>query len=637
MPSYSQPQSYLSTITGTVLSKFQETKNYASEAWNAALEYLSALSNMVTGFRFDPVTLEYDITPISVNDYTPTAPTKPNLALTLPNSPQTPEFSSVTITPVEIPSLDVVAPTITLPDTPDVEFPTDPGEAPTLADIEYPTKPDYELPAVPVIEDLDIPSLPDITLPTFEAVAPVFDIAPPADTFSYSEGPYQSDLQDAVKDKLKDDIEQSGTGLNPDVENAIWDRAQSRQQTLNDRTHQEAENFLAARGWSAPPEVTNARVAEAHKESTRGDEQLDHEIQIEKARLAQDNIKFVIQAAIQLEGQLITHINNVADRSFQAAKYTQEAAITIFNSAIMRYNAKLNGYKVAADVYDSRIRASALELDRYRTHLEGTKVAAEVKRQQVDIYRIQVSAVEAMMNLYRTEMESARIQSEVERLRLEGYREKVNAYNAKLGAITTRYNAYQAQISGEVEKAKLYSEQVHAYTTQVQATRTKADINIAEAQTKIEHNRQLIEQYRTYILKYNSDIQAKLGELESLARVYGYQIEGYKADTQLANTRINGMIGAYDAQSRHETSRINSMLEQANLNLAAVLKAHDIQLEAMEAGSNIAAQMTAGALSSVSAEASLSYRGGYDHTRTERSSEEYDTTHRHSYQEKCCN
>jgi hypothetical protein len=78
------------------------------------------------------------------------------------------------------------------------------------------------------------------------------------------------------------------------------------------------------------------------------------------------------------------------------------------------------------------------------------------------------------------------------------------------------------------------------------------------------------------------------------------------------------------------------MLKEADLNLAAALRAHDIQVDAIKAGANVSAQLAASALASVSASAGLDYRGGYDHTTSQRSSESYSTEHRHKYCEKEC-
>ncbi|MBE9592700.1 MAG: hypothetical protein IMF19_04400 [Proteobacteria bacterium] len=617
MADMAQANQFLNNVESLVTSKFDTVSELAEDTWATTTQYLNDLSSAVAAFDYAPSDISRSTTHISHGDYNPALPDAPDLAIKIPDTPIADALEAITVSSVDVPDSDAVAPLIAMPETPDPDWPEDPGAAPNVSDVDVAAKPGYIIPAVPSLDELIVASPPEDAIPVFEATEPVFNIDPPQSIFLYEEAVYSSSLKLATESKLLDIVENGGTGLDSDVEAAIWDRALSRKQVGDLAKHDEAERYFASRGFNIPQGALVARLTELLTERARAEDDINRDIMTEQAKLAQTNTHFAITSAIQHESSIMAYLSSVAQRTLDSSKYTQEAAIALFNAGVMRYNAQLQGYQTAATVYESRIRASMLVLEKYKLKLEGTRLQSDIQKSRVEVYKIQVDALASLMNLYRIEMDSARIKSDIERLKLEGYRVKVEAYTARIGAVVSEYNAYQAQISGEVAKASVYSEQVRAHLANVEGAKIKSDISIAEAGIRLDSNRLLIDKYKSDLERYRVESQIKLGEIETKGNVYGHRISAYSADTRVASNRTNADIESYRARSEHTTALVNQEMMQAKINLDEVTRLHDLQVEVLKSSALISAQMSASALSSVAAGAQLSFRGGFEESKAE--------------------
>ena len=591
-----------------VVERFNSSKEFARDLWNIAKEYLQQLQE--GDYSLSMGALDTNVDPINESVTDPTAPTKPNINLDLPQYPTAPSLNAVSIPHVGIPSLNASSPSIDYPDAPNVTLPTDPGEPPSVTEPTLPTAPSYNIPTAPVIKDLSIPPLPPLNIPGFEGTLPVDNIDPPSSIFEYNEPEYESLLKTTVESKLEDLVKNGGTGLATDVEAALWERAKDRLALKNEQMYDEAEKYFSSRGFTLPPGALSGRLSEIQKEQVRAEQQLNYEISIEQAKLAQTNTHFAITSVIQQEANVMAYITSRNNRMLDAAKYVQEAAISIFNSQIANYAKKLAAYQTSAAVYESKVRASTLELENYKAQLEGVKLTSDVQRQKMEMYGIQVATHNTIAEIYRTRMEAVRIQSDVERLKLEGFRGKIDAYTARLNGIVSCYNVYQARVAGEAAKASVYAEQVRAYVGKVNAKRSEADINIAEANAKVEANKIKLEELRAGIEKANAVLAAKIAKADADSKIYGYDIDMYKTGISKAIAEVNAEISRYQAESSHTSDVAKLGLAQTEVFLNNVQKRQEMELEKAKSGATVAAQMAASAISAVAAGAQLNVRAG---------------------------
>lgn len=224
--------------------------------------------------------------------------------------------------------------------------------------------------AVPVKGTLNNITVPTITIPTYTLVAPTNELV-------FDEPVYQSDLQDALKTVLQDFIENGGTGLGTTIEDALWARARARQDILNEKTRNEAEEYFSSRGYTIPPGALGGRLTEALAEQSRGDAQLNYEISIEQAKLARTQSEYTMNAAITLEGQDKEKFTAMADRTLEAAKATVQVIIDLYSAKVKEYAAKIEGAKLTVEAekikVDAAVAANKSTIDSYNADIEKYK------------------------------------------------------------------------------------------------------------------------------------------------------------------------------------------------------------------------------------------------------------------------
>ncbi len=195
-------------------------------------------------------------------------------------------------------------------------------------------------------------------------------------TFNYDEPTFQSELYDLLLATFSEDLQEGATGLPEEVENAIWERGRTRQQLTNERTYNEALNFFAARGWNLPNGALAGRLQEALAEQTRADAQLNYEIMINQANLAQKNREQARAGAVEMLRYYYEYWNKYADRTLEAAKAKITASIEILKAEIEKFKAKVDVIIKNADVnMRMALEANALRLETLKA---GASVAAQL-------------------------------------------------------------------------------------------------------------------------------------------------------------------------------------------------------------------------------------------------------------------
>lgn len=332
-------------------------------------------------------------------------------------------------------------------------------------------------PEPPTDEELTIPDIPDpvmgvlnpITVPTI--TIPTYELAEPEVTeLVYNEAVYASDLQAALKTALTAFVEDGGTGLGEDVEDALWARGRARQDIVNERTYNEANEFFASRGYTIPPGALGGRLTEALAEQTRADAQLNFELLIEQARLARAQSEYSMQAALTLEGQDKEQFNNIANRALDYAKSAVQVIIDLYTAKVQAFVAKSESTKLIVESekikVDAAVAANAGIIDAYTADIEGfkAKLSAElgIVEMVAKVYGYQIAGYEAdvraaaMLLDAQTKTYMARIEQANNQTTLT-LKEAEVAIQAYLGALQLTSDSIKAggNISAQIAAAAL--------------------------------------------------------------------------------------------------------------------------------------------------------------------------------------
>lgn len=273
------------------------------------------------------------------------------------------------------------------------------------------------------------------TRPTFDTVTipsvtiPVYDIVDPATDFSYQDSGYSSTLNTVLKALMATYINDGGTGLGEDVEDALWARARARTELENERMYDEVDTYYAVRGHETPPGAHAGQILRVNAEVNRNNEQMNYEIMIEQARLAHEHTKFNITSALALEGQEKELYNNIQNRLLEAAKTLVDIVLTT--------------YKTKVDGYISKLQAAQMELDVNKTQaeviMESNKNLVAIYQSDLEAYKINVS----------TELGIIESIAKVYSYRVAGYESDAKAEATKLDAQIELYKAKISQANNQ--------------------------------------------------------------------------------------------------------------------------------------------------------------------------------------------
>lgn len=256
---------------------------------------------------------------------------------------------------------------------------------------------------------------------------------------NFMEAVYQSGLLDDFKAVISNLITNGGTGLGENIEAAIWDRAQARLDTENEKTNDEALNYFASRGHTLPTGALVARLRQLASEQTRANIQLTSEIAIEQARLAQGDTQNVRAIAIQLSQLDRVAFNQVQQRAYEKARDVAGVFLQAYNTKIARFAAIAEGIKT--NVQTQAVQADAIS--------KYDNAIAQVYKADVDSYAAQVQSelgvIEVTGKLYASEIAgwSAKADSLSKEL------------NAKVDVLRARMQQSNNQTALSIQEAEL--------------------------------------------------------------------------------------------------------------------------------------------------------------------------------------
>ncbi|MBE3137646.1 MAG: hypothetical protein IMZ43_09705 [Thermoplasmata archaeon] len=112
--------------------------------------------------------------------------------------------------------------------------------------------------------------------------------------------------------------------------------------------------------------------------------------------------------------------------------------------------------------------------------------------------------------------------------------------------------------------------------------------------------------YQTKIQTYQAKVQAEISRVNAIVQVFLGEAELYKAGAQVYGITADVLIKRFDVQVRAALMRAELIIKDAEIDMKNYEVMASLRIEAQKAIGAINAQIVAGALSSVSASASLS-------------------------------
>ena len=577
---------------------------------------LAAAGNAITGlgnFELDAVNFNIDFDEAFLRDLT---------SFRWPNFGAELDLNDYPITyngPAAPPAQDVHVPVIGAPpvftDEPaELSFPAQPGPldtrtfaAPDLDDVNLPAVPTITLDDAPTLTVVNLDDLADLALniPTFSALTPSTPIPDLELSWDYTNAFYGSALVTLVKNTITDAIN-NGSSLPAAVEDALFERADGREEINRVRSRREIDREFAARGFQLPPGALVRMQNEVTHKTASERSALSREIYVTRRTDEVETRKHYLAQGIAIETQLINDHIAYYERSLQAGRIILDASVALFNAKVQRYNVELEIFKVEVLRFQALIEAELAKVEELKAELEIRSLRVQINQQEIERYIAHVQGVNALINIYIAQVSGAEAVAKVNTERVAAFAAEVDAYRAEQGAKESEYRAWGSAIQGELGKVQVFEAQASAFGRRVDAFKAGADVEIARTRSDVDIGGLRVQEFQAKVDGARAEVEGEIARLEgavahyvALVRVYEANIQGQTALAQ-SHERVKHLA----IQQNKNAADVS--IASAQLQITQSTENSRLILEALKAIATATSNLAAGAMAATNVSAAIS-------------------------------
>ncbi len=605
--SLEQPVLLIPAATGSEPIVYEAYNTWSSIAQDAYAQ-AQRLAGDIANVTISPVAFNAHFDPqlALANITVPVAPDVPLAALafnapTLPVAPPTVDLG--TYAGSEAPVLTDVAPTLLLPNTPNVPTVAAPGAAPTIAAPSIPVAPAISMPTVPALQQINLPAVPVFSIPTFGGTAPVFDAPIPLENFSFSPAQYVSALLDTVTSSITSML--AGNGLPAAVALALRNRAYTEVNAEELRTVAAAYDESAARGFFEPSGLLNRRITEARIEAMRKRSAASRDVYVQDQTVAVENLRFAVTAGIQLEGQTIALYNAQTEMQFESAKYALQVALSILTARVSVFNAQSQAYAVDAQVYRDLIAGAMAQVQIYSAEVEAQRAIGEINQQTVALYTAQLQGVNTVVEVYKSQLSAAETIARVNMSEVEAYTAQVRAYSAQIEAQSEQWSAYKTQVDAQLGKAQFYGTTVQAYSERVRAWSATESTKQEATKLQLSQGQLSLDAWKAKVDLYDAQLKGEMARVASVGDMFHDQTSIYAAQAQVTASSAEVDSRRFQLNLAQEQAIVETEMKRADQTFEQMKYTTSVMLEIKKTLATVEAQLAAAAMSAVNIGANL--------------------------------
>lgn len=242
-------------------------------------------------------------------------------------------------------------------------------------------------------------------------------------SLAWTDGAYSSDVYADLLARILADLQSGATGLDPTVEQAIYDRARLRQQADRLVEYNRINNTAAELHFQFPSGVLLAGLADYSIGAARQDADIENQIITTQADLAQKNSQFVVQQAVALEQVLRQLWSEGQNRALDAKKAGVDFLIRDYAERWRGFIARIEGQKAYIEA----------QVENLRGVIESNKGQVDIYREKYQALSTRIGAI-AAKNKAVTDVYGAQVQGYAEEQRgiAAANSSKIEALNAKV-------------------------------------------------------------------------------------------------------------------------------------------------------------------------------------------------------------
>lgn len=490
-------------------------------------------------------------------------PTSATVDLVAPDEPDT-TLSMQDISALEIgliPEFAVVAPTFQELTKP-AQLAEFLAQAPAIStNIAFPSVPSEllaPLPAPPLVPDRTAPAAPSIGLPDMDTLAPVFDGVAPGDLQGTFNNAYRGAAPvviamvdgyvDAQLAKLNPRFHEQmarieaqlvkylegGTGMKPEVEDAIYSRAREKNDVEAARVRSAAYTEAASRGFTLPGGALMSAVARARQEAANNNLKASSDIVVMQAEMEQKNLQFAVSASASLRSTVVnatlSYMQNLVGLNGQALDCAKEllgATIEVYNAQVKAFSVRLEAYRAEAAYYELKLKGALAKIEVYRGEITAMEQLVNIDQLRVATHRSRIESLSSLATLYRSQVEATASRAGLEKLKLDLFSTQVQAHSAQVQAKNAEWQGYSAQIAGQNATAGLYAAQAGAYNTRLEGIKVKVGAQVEVIKAQVATNQARIEQVRAATEVFSTVAQTRTALTTSRIDLQKQELSAY--------------------------------------------------------------------------------------------------------------
>jgi hypothetical protein len=494
--------------------------------------------------------------------------------------------------------------------------------------IALPDEPSFVMPEMEGLSAITIPNFTFPALPDFDGKPPEFSVTVPEVFIHWSEPVYRSELLDELEAQVRA-MMRGGTGLTPEIEDALFSRARERDSAETRRLVQEAFDTWAARGFSMPPGMLVQGVDIVREQGRLKAAETNRDILVQAAQWEIENLRFAVTQGIALEQLLENLFTNMVNRLFEVARFHAESQINVFNAQIALFNAQNAAFATLVQVFKVRLDGALAKLTAYKTMIDAQLAIGQLNVQRVEVFKARLEGIRAAVDIFKARMDGARIRADLISCQFDIYKTQVQAYAEEIGAEKVKFDAYETQVRGETAKAGMFEANARAYAATLSGLSSQAEIRSKGAQLKMDAARVRLQEFIGNIDAYKARIAASLQEVNYVTQVYQARVDGWKATTSAAVASSEVQARFADMTARTNIAYAEMKMSEYSANVQKAIQTAQLALEAAKAMGQFSAQLASGALSAAHISASIS--GGGTVSSSDSRTTSTNTSHNYNY------
>jgi len=623
------PDGIMGAAISTVIEQMDKIDQFADKyqsQLNSALQDIKS----VTVAPVDPyVRIDIPATPVPALDLGQ-PPTYVSSNIAYPNMPAFANIEhllqDLNLNDLQLPQAPEM-PSIQMPDLPGMTALNQPQKPEIDTNIELPDLPQLQMPELEELIQLQIPDFIFPELEDFDGRPPSLDsVAVPNVFMEWREPVYQSDLFDDIQKKVKTCMA-GGTGLPAPIEDALFSRARSRASRETERAVQESINDWAGRNYSMPPGMLAKQVASIREQGHLQASELNRDILIEASKMEIDNIRFMVEKGIALEQITANIFANTVNHLFETAKFNAESKISVFNAQVALFNAQNSAFESLTLVYKTKLDGALAKLSAYKAAVDAQVALGHINEQHVQVYKAKIDAVLSNVELYKASMQGASVRADVIKNQFDAYRSEVQAFGEQINAEKIKVDAYEAQTRAETARVGIFEAQTRAYASTVQAVQAKSSLKSEEIKLKMEAARTWISKYNADVEGYKANLQTRLSEAQLNTSAFGAQVDAWKSGAGVEITHAEMQSRFIDGNTRTNIAIAEMQIKEYEAKIQKSLQEAQLALEQAKALGQYSAQLAAGAMSAAHVSASISGSGSASTSKSTSTSESHSYTY----------